>query len=262
MMNRNASIAWSVATVAVIAVGLMGPAGCSGSEPEPVAVAPRKPPPPPPPAPPRVTPVEQLMAQLGIDERIVLPEQKAPATDDDRKAVLEFFDAFARGDAQSLGSMLSFLDQAELQALDQSGDFQRTTNGIAEILLETGNVNGNACVLALFTVDSNYQAQLWYYRGDASGYAFESAPTPPNIVNRLSGNWIESWHKILEEEIALGMMPDVELDPAALDEEPDDDRRSGGRRSGSSPTQPTPSGPGGPGGIRDPPSNPVKPPGG
>jgi hypothetical protein len=260
MMNRRTTPAWTIAAVAVVAASIAVLPGCGGEEAEPVALAPPPPPPPPPPPAPTVTPVDQLMDQLGIDDRIVMAENKAPGNDADRTAVLEFFDAFARGDAQSVGTMLSMLDQAELQELERSGDWLKTTNGIAEILVETGQINGNSCALALFTVDSNYQAQLWYYRGDASGYTFEAAPTPPNIVNRLSGDWIQSWHKILEEEIALGMMPDVELDPTALDQEAEEEESRGGRRGGR--PQPTPSGPGGPGGLREPPSTPVKPPGG
>ena len=51
-------------------------------------------------------------AQLGIDERVRMLEEKAPGNDAARTAVLEFFDCFARSDDQALGSMLSGLDHA------------------------------------------------------------------------------------------------------------------------------------------------------
>ena len=47
--------------------------GCGEEEEAPVAVAPPPPPPPPPPAAPTVTPIAQLMKELGISDKIRLP---------------------------------------------------------------------------------------------------------------------------------------------------------------------------------------------
>jgi hypothetical protein len=121
--------------VTTVALSVMG--GCA-EEPEPVAKAPRAPATPPPPPKPRVTPIAELMAQLKIDERIVLPEDKAPKTDPERIAVLEFFDAFARGDDRSLHGMMPLADGLELEALVENGQWASHTEQITEIELECG----------------------------------------------------------------------------------------------------------------------------
>src|SRR3982750_225090 len=102
-MNHKQTLIASGMCVLASAVLATSP-GCSKHEEETVAVAP---PPPPPPAPeaPKVTPIDQLMAQLNIDPKVHLPEAKAPDNDEDRKAVLVFFDSFARGNAQALKTM-------------------------------------------------------------------------------------------------------------------------------------------------------------
>ena len=89
-----------VATAAGLAAALvLAPltlSGCGEEEEAPVAVAPPPPPPPPPPPAPTVTPIAQLMKELGISDKIRLPEDKAPGTDPERVAVLKFFDGFAK----------------------------------------------------------------------------------------------------------------------------------------------------------------------
>ncbi len=186
--------------------------GCSAEE-EPVVVARPAPVAAPPPPAPTVTPVSELMAQHRIDERIVLPEDKAPDNTEDRLAILEFFDAFARGDQKSVGEMMSGADRIELEDLVASGRWQQATKDIERIELQTGTSEYGPCVLAVITVDLDFQPQLWYYRGDSSGYTFEAAPSPPGILNLLSGtDWIASWHKILKEEMELANKPDEEFD--------------------------------------------------
>ena len=92
----------SAAAFCAIVVGL---AGCGEDPPPPQApVVQAEPPPPPPPPAPKVTPVADLMAELGIDKRINLPEDKAPDNDPARIALLEFFDAFVRGDDSRAGN--------------------------------------------------------------------------------------------------------------------------------------------------------------
>ena len=210
--------------VSVLAAGL---AGCAEEEPPP-PVAKKAPPPPPPPPPPPIKTVADLMADLGIDDRVVMEESQAPASTEDRKALLTFFDAFVRGDDRSVGSMLSFTDQQSLQELVSSGAWGETTGDeIAQVTVQAGRANGLNCVLALFEVGSTYQPQLWYYTSMGSGYQFEAAPTPPNVVDRLSGNWIESWHELLAEEALLAVTPDVEIEPIPEDEDVDT-RGSGG----------------------------------
>ena len=96
MTSHETRLLRLVGAAAACAVAATGSIGCESSPPPPPVVT-RVAPPPPPPKP-TVTPIDQLMVQLGIDERVQLLEEDAPAKEDDRRAVLEFFDAFARGD--------------------------------------------------------------------------------------------------------------------------------------------------------------------
>jgi hypothetical protein len=232
-------------------------AGCGGSSEPQASVTPVSRAPAPPPAPPRpkVTPVEQLMAQLGIDERVVLPEEKAPGTNEARTAVLEFFDSFARGDSTALGSMLSRLDRAELDKLVDSGAWVETTSQISRIEVETGSSpDGQDCVLAVFYVAHEFQPQLWYYAIETDGSVFDAVAAPPNMEDRLGGSdWIAGWFDILAEEIALADKPDEEF---AVPQKDYTDTRDAGGSSGpsvrptgpgdpSNPSRPTaPTGPG------------------
>jgi hypothetical protein len=240
-------------------------AGCGG-EPEaqvtqrPVA-APAPPPPPPKPA---LTPVSQLMAQLSIDERIVLAEEDAPDNDPDRIAVLEFFDAFARGDVETLGTMMSALDQVELEALASSDVWEKTVDGIVEITLDTApGPFGEKCALAVFEVETDFQPQLWYYTSSADGAQFEAAATPPDIMGKLHGeDWIAVWHQLLEEERLLANKLDVEIERAQVVLAQGSGGNNPGARAPSSPKKPGfgPS-PGGGKPDRRPPGKKRKPPG-
>lgn len=250
----------SLATLTLGGLGLLC-VGC-GSEPEPQAVAPpprRAPAPPPPPA---LKSVETLMAELRIDERVILPEDQAPPTNEERTALLEFFDAFARGDAEALGPMLTTLDRLELETMVEEGAWSEATKDISSIEIQTGVNNlGQNCVLAVLEVNWEFEPQLWYYTMESVGPVFEAALTPPNILNELSGDWIAAWHRILEEEIELALMPDEDLTPISenLDEEgPSSSGSSGGGRGPASSPNSTPP----PGrGRRKPPSAPRRPPG-
>jgi hypothetical protein len=240
-----------------------GLAGCA-EEPPPVVVAPPPPPPPPPPKP-TVTSVADLMAQLSIDERVMLDEAEAPPTTEERIAVLTFFDGFARGDVSTLGSMMSLLDRAELDDVSTTDAWRDTVDGIEEITLETGaGPFGEKCVLALYDVAGEYQAQLWYFEGSGQDFQFQAAPSPPDILRKLSGDdWIARWHELLDEERQLAAELDVDPDMAPVDL---DNSSSGSNSStGGSPPSRAPgfapgSAPGGPPGRRPPPP-PRKPPG-
>ncbi len=212
MTSRNSSgIGAAVAGVACVVVAA-AITGCGSDEAEPAAVVVRKYTAPPPP-PPKLTPVSELMAQLGIDERVRLPEDKAPDNDEARRAVLEFFDAFARGDDQVVASMVSTADRLELEALVDSGAWDETTNQITRIDVQTGSDPQDeeyTCALAIIYVDGAFQPQLWHYSvDDMDGARFDAAPTPPGIMDRLSGvDWIAAWFAVLAEEDALANKPD------------------------------------------------------
>lgn len=260
MMNRNRTLL-GIPIATALVVGLMG---CS--EEPPVVVAPVKPSgpvtPPPPPAP-AVKTVAQLMGELGIDDRVMMLEGWAPQSTEERRVVLEFFDAFARGDAASLRMMLPPLEQAELRALEESGQWSETLDGLYSISVESGvSPDGDRCVLALFDVEGGAvpQPQLWAYRQESGGWIFEAQPCPPGIMSKLSGNdQITAWHEILQKEIELASKPeeDVSVDPVDLDS----NTSSGG--DGISPGPGTSPSPGGPGGMprRRPTPPPRRPPG-
>ena len=225
--------------------------GCGSSQPDPVVIpvstpsrpkTPRTPPPPP------TTSIAQLMLDLGIDDRVSLPEDMAPMTDPERKAVLEFFDSFARGDETALGSMLTKVDLDELDELVSSGAWTDATSKISGIDVQTGTspANGEPCALAVFYVDGGFQPQLWYYTVDRDGAEFDAVAAPPNLMDRLYGDdWIAAWFEILDEEMALADKPDeVFVVPQRQVGDDTPRSRAGGSRPAANPTGPsTPSDP-------------------
>jgi len=254
------------------ATALLFGTGC-GSEPEPEPVAQVQPkrtapaPPPPPPAP-KVTPVAELMQQLAIDPRVNLTEDQAPETTDQRIAVLRFFDAFARGDADALAGMLSPTDALLLERMVDSGEWADATSGIGMINVQTGSdPTVGDCALALIMVGTSFEPQLWSYEiaGDPSssgGSTFDALPCPPDMVNRLSGDdWIAAWMQILADELARASEPDeiIEITSTDLSDEEESSAYSGGapglgggggqpgRKRPTGPiVDPNPQGPGGP----------------
>jgi hypothetical protein len=238
--------------------------GCS-EEPAPVVQAQPAAPPAPPPAPPKpaVTPVAQLMVDLSIDERVVMDEDTAPATTEDRIAVLEFFDSFVRGDTESIGTMLSDLDRMELEELSRRPEWKSSIDGIIEVVIETGpGPYGEKCALALFDVDDVYQPQLWYFTEGTDAYQFEAQASPPNVMDQLHGDdWISRWHELLEEEMKLASALDSELELTKVDlDEGGAEYEEDEPRGGGSPNRPGFGG-GGAGKDRRPPPPKRKPPG-
>ena len=255
--HRTGRIALGVAGVACLAMGVTL-AGCVAEDEQPQARVMASPPPPPAPPTPKVTPIEHLMAELQIDERVELPEAKAPDNDADREAVLEIFDAFARGDAQALGSMISFNDNLELEELVSSGAWRETVAGITRIEIQTGiSPYDQKCALGVFHVRGEFQPQLWYYTSDADGLMFEAAPTPPDIMDKLSGaDWIAAWHQILADELARADDPDEVIE---VPQRNYDDEGAGGGSGGGGPERTPQAPPGGP--KRRQPKTPRPPPG-
>jgi hypothetical protein len=193
------------------------------------------------PAAPTVVSVEELMNQYGIDSRVQLTEERAPDTTEQRIAVLRFFDAFARADANALSGMLSPTDALLLERMVSSGAWDEATEGIVMIDVQTGShpIVGD-CALALFMVGSRFEPQLWSYTisGDpalSGGSSFDALPCPPDMVNRLSGDdWISAWLKILEDELARASEPDeiVEISSTDLSEDTQNTSSSGSMPSG------------------------------
>lgn len=232
---------------------------CSDAPPPAPTVAAQPPPPPAEPPKPTVTPIEQLMAELNIDPRVELPEEAAPATDEERRAVLTFFDGFARGNDQAVKGMLALTDQVELDALVDSGAWKDTVAQISKVAVQTGTHEAEKCALAVIEIgtgmNTSFQPQLWYYSLESEAPTFEAAPTPPAIMDQLSGgDWIAAWHKILADEAALAMEPDEPVEIAQRNVDSGEDRAGAVGASGG----------GGKGRMRDPggPSRPPPDPGG
>ena len=221
MTNRTRNLFRDFIGLTAVAGLSLGIAGC-GSEPAPPPAAPvaKKAPPPPPPAPPapKVTPISELIAQYGIDPRVNLSEDLAPDNDAGRIAVLRFFDGFARGDASRLKGMMSGMDAMVLGELEDSGEWKTATSNIIGIDVRTGThpVVGE-CALAVFMVGNQFEPQLWAFEitGDPAGdgVEFDAQPSPPDMMNRLSGDdWIAAWFQILEDEMARATAPDEIID--------------------------------------------------
>lgn len=214
MMNRTMRKASAVGVLPAVAM-LVFAFGCQDSTPQTQVV--EKPAPPPPPKAPAVMSVADLMAQLNIDSRVMLPEDKAPGSTAERKAVLELFDGFVRGDQQVVSSYISYADRSLLQELVADGDWKKSTDKITTVRLETGiDLEGEPCVLAIIQSGSHFQPQLWHYEaGTEKEYIFDSVYAPPDMMNKLSGtDWITEWFKIIEAEMALAQVPDEDLAPA------------------------------------------------
>jgi len=332
--NHSRSLRWTFLGLCSIGCAAMSLslAGCRGEVEEEPVVQQTYTPPPPVDTAPKVTSVRDLMEELRIDDRIYMADSDAPATDEERRAVLEFFDAFARGDSRTLGRMLTSIDRRELEALVESGQWHQTTGDITSIEIQTGPASGSMlggsgedmaellamlnasdrqlkanlqsgklrdmltefmgerelqaldmalemsddeqlrqildpmrqavasmessssdvayavgdeqCALALFEVNGEFQVALWYYSSTGNGFRFEAAPTPPNMVNRLSGtNWIAAWHDIIAQELVMANQPDEQIAPPQRrvdDQEQNAPPTPGGAPTGpAGPRQPT-----------------------
>jgi len=216
-------------------------AGC-GEEEEPEAIVQAAPQAPPPPPPPSLTPVSDLMAQYNIDQRVVLEERFAPdSTDAARVAVLQFFDSFARADADGLRGVMNAEDQMELDVLTSDDRFAMATSDIEEIEIRCGfTPNGDEAVVAILKMSDSYQPQLWEFLADEMSQAeFTSGPTPIDVMDNLSGdNWVSSWYQLLEEELAIAMQLDEDLEVPQRDLTNDEGSPETGGGGGGSPNGP------------------------
>jgi len=209
MMHRK-YLSTTLSAVALAASASFMLVGCGEEEAAPVVMAPPPAPKPvePPPAP-KVTSIKDLMAQLDIDTRVNLPEERAPETEEERVAVLKFFDAFARGNADGLKGMLSSPDQFLLEEMLKAGDFAKSTAATTRIDVRCGRENGMTCTLAIFHVGEGFEPQLWEYKATGATPEFDAVACPPSIMDKLSGdNWIAAWYEVLKLELAKANEPD------------------------------------------------------
>ncbi len=262
MMNRmpDRRLGWlPLGTMALASVAAtLTLAGCGEDPPPPVVINNTPPPPPPPPPPPSV---DQLRAEMNIDERVKV-DRLTTNNPQEVRAMLRFFDAWVKGDANTVREMLRPEEQAALDDLLASGQWQRGVAGISEVHIVTGSNPqitgvstgaGALAVLAIFTVDDEFEPTLWYMDYSVDGPEFVSAPTPPDILQRISGDdMIAAWHKIIEEEIARASQPDVDITvPQTVLEQrggPGGDPNAPPGPGPGSPPGPGPGAPPGPGG--------------
>jgi hypothetical protein len=237
MTNHNRGVVLTTSVIAGLTLMSALP-GCGGKDQAAQAPAVRRPEARPSPAPQvvRLASVAELMQELGIDQRVRLPENKAPDTTEKRRAVLEFFDAFARGDDAVASGLMTVPDQYELSQLVASGEWSTTTEGIDKVMLETGKSPlGLDCALAIYEVGDSYQPQMWYYTKDGDRFVFEAVSSPPEIMNRLYGaDFIKVWFEILAEEDELAMKPDEQPEEIRVNIS-DVNTEAGGSRTGDGP---------------------------
>jgi len=254
MTNRNetprrspladASLRAAALALAASAALLAPVAGCGGEEEQSVVAAPPPaPPPPPPPEAPKVTPIAELMKELGISPKVRMQEDHAPDTDPERIAVLKFFDAFAKGTPDTIASALSPIDRATLEASARSGALKRDCDAISRVDLfasssasDLGSAGADkgpsawpegaptskcGTVLAVYRAGGRTQAQLWVFEAEGEGkkvtrQAFHGIYQPPEIMSKVSGNSLRtSWMQVVRKELALAAQPDETLRPVA-----------------------------------------------
>jgi hypothetical protein len=255
---RGAGLA-AIALAAAVAVAPL--AGCGGEE-EQAAVAPAPPPPPPPPPPeaPKVTPVAQLMKELGISPKIRMQEDQAPDTDPERVAVLRFFDAFAKSAPQGIAPALSPIDRATLEASMRGDALKRECDAVSRVDLfassslsdlrkgddgkdasawpEDAPTKDAGCVMAVFRAGGRTEAQLWVFEVQGEGrkvakQVFHSVYQPQDVMSKVSGSSLRSaWMALVRKELAVASLPDEALKPVARVETQEAPERS--REGGTS----------------------------
>jgi hypothetical protein len=258
MMNRSSSTR-VLAAVALPALVLA--AGCDGggAQQQTQAVQTTITPPAPPPPPP-IASVQDLRLEMNIDERVRLDEIDAPGSETERRAVLAFADAFARGNTNSLRDLLALDDEVVMDQLMASGRWHNADE-IEDVWVVTGpnprrtgllSSPANLAVLAIFTVNGRLEPTMWYLEDDE----FVSGMTPFNITDRMTGaDLIDAWHAVIDEEQATGQRLDFDLNlPKQILEQrrpgggiPSDPTAPPGPQPPSLPGGPSPGGPG-PGG--------------
>jgi hypothetical protein len=242
MMNQSKL----VVTLFVLSLLALVAGGCGGEEkkkaPAPIVEERTKAPPIP-----TSKSVEQIVASLSIDPRIYLDENEAPRSEKQRIAILKFFNAMLQANASSIKGMLSFADQMELSAMMDAG-LADSMDEVSLVILKTGeNQDGKPCVMAVYEIDLDYQVQLWFIEELGNKFTFKSAETPPNLVDKLSGNWVENYFALKKKRAEIAQLPDEETSYTLAGELTSTDGSLGGSDQEGQPGGPGPSGPGRPG---------------
>jgi hypothetical protein len=200
------------------------------------------------------------MKELGISDKIRMAEDAAPDTDPERVAVLKFFDAFAKSQAEALKPALSQADGAVLAAMNQSGDFRRACEPITRIditassksaELQAGAKPGEAAAwwpsaapkssgaaMAVFRTGGKVEAQLWVFDVAGEGkkvskQAFHSIYQPMDIMSKVSGKSLRaSWASVVNRELASATEAEELPKPAARVESQEQPEEASGSTGG------------------------------
>ncbi len=279
--SRNPSVRRPDAIRTLLAALVLTLAACGGGD---SAEQAETAPPPPPPAPKEEVASESVadvMKRLGIDRRVKMDESERPgmgdvAADTRRlEAVLKFFDAMVKGDADRLRPMLSKADQETLELMLKDGQWAAATGGIDRVTLGccAGSEQEGCVTLAVFTIGDRFDAQLWNLP-DVEKVAFVAVAQPPGILEQLKGSKTEprvkQWNDSLRAMSERAKQPDEKVELAQQDrsiggeggdgesapggspsDTPDAPKGPGKRKPGG-PSVPAPKGPGGPGGPAGP----------
>ena len=100
---------------------------------------------------------------------------------------------------------------------------------------------GRECVMGVFEINLEYQLQIWYFKQEDGVYTFEAVETAPNLVNKLSGDWMSNYFTLRAKQLEIAQQPDEETSYTLAGETTHSD---GGLGDGGGP--PRPGGPGGP----------------
>lgn len=228
---------WGASATAIIML-----AACSEEEPQQSAPVVQAPPPPPPPPPePTVEDIASLMKSLSIDARVSLPEDLAPQTTEERKAVLLFWNAFAKGDEAAARGMMSERDAKVMKKLTDGGGWAKSTVGIKSIEVQCKNDSKGFATFAIITSDLPDRALLWDAMDEEGKFVFTSFPGPPDILDHLSGtDSIAAWKKYVNDMFEkYANLPDEEVEiPQSKMEESEESSDGGSGGGGGTPTPP------------------------
>lgn len=190
---------------------------------------------------PKAKTTSDLKSELAIDNRILMEELESPRKEAAKRAVLTFFDAFLRADTQTLKTMMSFNEQLELDSMIENGLVDMMSQ-VSLLQLQTGSSpESKETVLAVYEIDLDYQVQVWHYLETNGSFMFTAAETPPNLVNRLSGNWLASYFDLKDKQTEIANQQDAESSYILAGE-----ASSEGSDRGQDPGVPRGPGPGGP----------------
>lgn len=200
------AVAWGTLPVLTGAMMLMSVAPITGCE-EKKPPAPPPEPPPPPPIPPAVN-TDVLMQSAKPDSRVQFPRSETLRDESLARVIIQFADAFAKGDAVRVGEMLSEGDRSLLAQLESTGAWDESTARIEAVRVVTvlqtpGDVAEAMSALVVFAVQEP---------GSAYPIAW--------LAEKINGKWLFSGYESENEKRRRasdfdGFMPGVQAPEAA-----------------------------------------------